>query len=536
MKISCPECSFSKVLDESKIPKSVKFKATCPKCATVFTINRPVLESTAETAEAPIAVNDVAPIAAAPALGVTDSSGAELTEATSVTEQASSGQASSLKETSEPVSEAEPPKAHLTIVETPETPETETTTEAVDEEEGTAKAQTTEEGNAAPKGIPTESKEECCGDCSGECDDSGSDSDDASHHDHADNKDSVVSIKTKSTRAEKRAEKVALKSAKKEQDKNPTKDRTENGDGGPRSLSFHGTGRTLFGIYIVNMLLSIATLGVYFFWGKAKVRRYLFSASAFMGERFSYTGTGKELFRGKIRATGLLFIVFGPPNLLSNMVHPALGLLAIPAILLFPPIARTLTMRYRMSRSNWRNIQFSFRGGVGDAIKLYMLGTLKSIVTLGFHYPKYYIDKQAFWRSNTWYGAETFKYDGEAKGVRKTIVTGSLLTILTFGLYGFWLSAKLARHNWAHTTYKGLRFRFTATGKDVFKYQIANILLLVFTLGLAMAWVQKRKIDFNFRHLKIEGDIDFAEVEQSAENAKATGESLAPGLDIDFAI
>ncbi|MBE9528772.1 MAG: DUF898 domain-containing protein, partial [Proteobacteria bacterium] len=366
-------------------------------------------------------------------------------------------------------------------------------------------------------------------------------------HDHTDNKDSVVSIetKTKPTRAEKRAEKTALKLAKKEERrKEKSKGQNEKngteggGDGtdGPRSLTFHGTGKTLFGIYIVNMLLSVATLGVYFFWGKAKVRRYLFSGSAFMGERFSYTGTGKELFAGKIRATGLLFVVFGPPNLLSEMVHPALGLLALPAILMFPPIARTLTMRYRMSRSLWRNIQFSFRGTVNDAIKLYLLGTLKSIITLGFHYPTYYIDKQTFWRSNTWYGGENFDYDGETTGVRKTIITGSLLTVLTLGLYGFWLSAKLARYNWAHTTYKGLRFKFTATGRDVLNYQITNVLLLVFTLGLAMAWVQKRKIDFNFKHLKIEGDIDFKEVEQSAENAKATGESLAPGLDIDFAI
>ncbi len=114
--------------------------------------------------------------------------------------------------------------------------------------------------------------------------------------------------------------------------------------------------------------------------------------------------------------------------------------------------------------------------------------------------------------------------------------TVSLLTILTLGLYGFWLSAKLAKYNWAHTTYKGLRFRFTATGRDILIYQITNLLLLIFTLGLGMAWVQKRKVDFNFAHLKIEGDIDFKEVEQSAENARATGESLASGLDMDFAI
>ena len=38
-----------------------------------------------------------------------------------------------------------------------------------------------------------------------------------------------------------------------------------------RHLSFHGDGGALFGIYIVNLLLSVLTLGVYYFWGKVKV-------------------------------------------------------------------------------------------------------------------------------------------------------------------------------------------------------------------------------------------------------------------------
>ena len=45
-----------------------------------------------------------------------------------------------------------------------------------------------------------------------------------------------------------------------------------------RPCSFHGTGGTLFGMHIINICLSIATLGAYHFWGKAKIRRYLSSA------------------------------------------------------------------------------------------------------------------------------------------------------------------------------------------------------------------------------------------------------------------
>src|SRR5687768_4812398 len=63
-------------------------------------------------------------------------------------------------------------------------------------------------------------------------------------------------------------------------------------------VKFHGKGMELLGIHIMNMLLAMVTCGVYYFWGKAKVRRYVYSQTEFMKDRFTYHGTGKELFIG----------------------------------------------------------------------------------------------------------------------------------------------------------------------------------------------------------------------------------------------
>ena len=74
-----------------------------------------------------------------------------------------------------------------------------------------------------------------------------------------------------------------------------------------RRLSFHGTGGTLFGIHVVNVLFTVLTLGVYYFWGKTRIRRYLFGQSAFEGDRFAYHGTAQELLLGFAKAfAGLL--------------------------------------------------------------------------------------------------------------------------------------------------------------------------------------------------------------------------------------
>src|SRR5262245_64818241 len=65
-----------------------------------------------------------------------------------------------------------------------------------------------------------------------------------------------------------------------------------------RGLRFHGSGSTLFGIYIVNALLILLTLGVYYFWGKTRVRRFVFGQPEFEGDGFFYRGIGLELLLG----------------------------------------------------------------------------------------------------------------------------------------------------------------------------------------------------------------------------------------------
>src|SRR5512145_2817221 len=73
-------------------------------------------------------------------------------------------------------------------------------------------------------------------------------------------------------------------------------------------LLFHGAGGSLLGIHIVNVLLTIITFGVYYFWAKVRVRSYLLGQTEFAGDRFAYHGTGKELLLGFLKAVLLIGI------------------------------------------------------------------------------------------------------------------------------------------------------------------------------------------------------------------------------------
>ena len=78
------------------------------------------------------------------------------------------------------------------------------------------------------------------------------------------------------------------------------------GEHNPLRLRFHGNGSSLFGIFVINVLFTLLTLGVYYFWGKAKIRRYMHSQTEFHNSRFSNHTTGGELCIGWIKAIILI--------------------------------------------------------------------------------------------------------------------------------------------------------------------------------------------------------------------------------------
>ena len=70
----------------------------------------------------------------------------------------------------------------------------------------------------------------------------------------------------------------------------------------PLRLGFHGNGSSLFGIFVINVLLTLLTLGIYYFWGKAKIRRYMHSQTELHNQPVSNHTTGGELCIGWIKA------------------------------------------------------------------------------------------------------------------------------------------------------------------------------------------------------------------------------------------
>ena len=169
------------------------------------------------------------------------------------------------------------------------------------------------------------------------------------------------------------------------------------------------------------MLFTVLTLGVYYFWGKTRIRRYLFGESAFEGDRFAYHGTPKELLLGFAKA----FVVFFVPIVVLTVVRDVLdvgpaikGAAAVSISLLFLmflPVAMVGARRYRLSRTSWRGIRFSFRGPAFEFVKIFVKGTFLTGLTFGLYYPFFVTRRQAFMIAHSYFGNERFDFDGRGR-------------------------------------------------------------------------------------------------------------------------
>jgi uncharacterized membrane protein YjgN (DUF898 family) len=301
-------------------------------------------------------------------------------------------------------------------------------------------------------------------------------------------------------------------------------------------MGFQGNGRTLFGITLTNLIKTILTFGIYRFWAKTRLRQYIFGETLFAGDRFSYHGTATELLRGAVRF-GLFFIFFVVLSVYTFLEYGPIaseltGNTFTIIFLIVLPFLMVGAWRYRLSRIIWRGIRFSFRGQGREALTVYFKGYLFVLLTLGLYWPYFKMEKEKFWRQNSWFGNIQMRFSGKGKDFLKKFIVALFLTPITLGFYFFWFSADLNRYIWSHTHIGGGTFHFPIKGRDYFNLKVANFFLIVLTLGLATSWVVVRNRKFIADHLTFSGNIKLNQVVQEMQNIGAFSEESMDIMDV----
>ena len=176
----------------------------------------------------------------------------------------------------------------------------------------------------------------------------------------------------------------------------------------------------LFGL--VKVLLTIASLGVYHFWGRAEMRRRIHSAITLDGHPFQWTGTGERSCR----------------NFFIAMIVASPGLW----ILAWQAGVTTSDLQIQVPQG------FTFRRIVLGVPLVFLLGSAV------------YRRRSHFLR-NTWIGGRNFTLTGGAWHYGWQHFWTSLLVPPTLGLILPWRTERLSARMGAEHAYGGLQFTYS---------------------------------------------------------------------------
>ncbi|PTM04780.1 MAG: DUF898 domain-containing protein [Bacteroidetes bacterium] len=308
-------------------------------------------------------------------------------------------------------------------------------------------------------------------------------------------------------------------------------------------ITFHGSNMQYLGLALYNLLLTVLTLGLYYPWAKSAIRKFLWQETEIDGSRFDWHGTGKEMFRGFIKAylfLGFFFLLinFGPMFLPPSSVIWVV-LFSYLVILAFVPLAIHGAMRYRLSRTSFRGIHFGYRGNLKEFYGKVSLDFLFTILTLGIYGYWLQINARRYVMKHSRFGDVSAKFNatgGDFLGL--TIIQGLLIAV-TIYIYMPWALINFYKFYIENTGLeqngKTYYLKSDARGGDFLWVLLKSAFITIISLGLASPiaslWIHK----FYIESISLSGEFDFDAIQQTEKSYKdATGDDIADILDLDF--
>jgi len=173
--------------------------------------------------------------------------------------------------------------------------------------------------------------------------------------------------------------------------------------GGFHRIAFTGKASEYFGIWIVNVLLTIVTLGIYSAWAKVRRNRYFYGNTVLLGRAFEYHAKGSQILIGRLIVLGAFVVL----NVMAALV-PLLVLLPTLVVVAALPWLVARGLRFSARVTSYRNVRFDFVGGAGGAFKAFILGGVLAVLTLGILTPLASRWVARYIGSNLRYGGKAF--------------------------------------------------------------------------------------------------------------------------------
>ena len=343
-----------------------------------------------------------------------------------------------------------------------------------------------------------------------------------------------------------------------------------------KPFSFTGSGGEYFRIWIVNLCLTLLTLGIYSAWAKVRTEKYFYGHTFVDGSNFDYLASPITILKGRLIAFALLAIY-----LLVGSFFPFIQPFLILPIFLFLPFLLIRALNFRARNSSYRNIRFSFDARIGEAYLVFVFLPILIPFTLGLIYPYMSYRQTRFIAENYQYGTSAFNFDASNGDYYKiflkalglfmlslilVIGIGAALGYLTgafqsggltspevlkgpmffFGMGAFYLlmgcvvayvMVSLANLLYNSIDIEAHCFNSEQRTRKMLWIQISNIIALVCTVGLFYPWALVRLAKYRAETLTLyaNGSLDNFVAAQN-ESTNAFGEEIGDAFDLGFGV
>ncbi len=341
-------------------------------------------------------------------------------------------------------------------------------------------------------------------------------------------------------------------------------------------LEFRGSGGEYFRIWIVNIALTIITLGIYGAWAKVRTIRYLRGNTYLAGHPFDYHASPVRILVGRIIAVSML-IAYG----VTSRIHPVVALAWGILFLFITPWLVVSSIRFNARNTSYRNVRFNFVGRLTAAARAFILWPVLSVFTLFTTWPLVHRARDYFLINNHTFGGKKFRTEFSGWSIYKiyllivglemavgltcaAIAFGVLIPagmldknaaptrpvaiavvvllyfvvlffLVSLGVFLHALSMNLALNN---TTLDGRHeLRSTLGPLRMAWITVSNSILVLLTIGLFYPWARVRLVRYEISRLAVLAASDLDEFTSEAIATQgAIGEEIANFFDMGISL
>ena len=193
-------------------------------------------------------------------------------------------------------------------------------------------------------------------------------------------------------------------------------------------FAFTGKGSEYFGIWIVNIVLSILTIGIYSAWAKVRRLQYFHRHTQVAGSSFDFHARPIDILKGRLIAVGA-YAVF----VALSKFSPGLSIVVALLLLLVIPFFAYKSLRFRLHNSSWRQVRFKFNGKVPGAYGAFLGWPIAAMITLYLLAPLAHHQVNAYTLNNAALGTTAARFRASVGAFYKVYLK-------TFGFFLIYLA------------------------------------------------------------------------------------------------